>query len=125
VSEAINIHSSYDISFALARELLTTTTKLACDEQCLYLHQQTNIPPRMLPEALELNLVDDFQRATGKRPDIYIFVIDSLRQDYVIPYDNEANYTPEIASFASDSLVFRNAFSRYAGTTLSEPAIWA
>jgi len=125
LSNAVNIHSSYDTSYVLAHDLLSTTTKEPCDDQCNYLHEQTNIPPAMLSSAPELNLVDHLERAKGKLPDIYVLVIDSLRQDYVTPYNPAVDYTPEIAAFAKDSLVFHNAFTRYAGTTLSEPAIWA
>ena len=122
---AISIHSSYDVSYALTRDLLASTASLPCNEQCSYLHEQTNIPSAMLPFAPELGLVDDMHRGQGKLPDIYIFVVDSLRQDYVTPYNPAVDYTPEIAAFATGSLVFHNAFTRYAGTTLSEPAIWA
>jgi hypothetical protein len=125
LSNAINVHSSYDVSYVLARDLLATTAKQPCDDQCNYLHEQTNIPPAMLSFAPELDLVDHLERAKGKRPDIYVLVIDSLRQDYVTAYNPAVDYTPEIAAFAKDSLVFHNAFTRYAGTTLSEPAIWA
>jgi arylsulfatase A-like enzyme len=124
LSNAINVHSSYDVSYVLARDLLATTAKQPCDDQCNYLHEQTNIPPAMLSSAPELDLVDHLERAKGKLPDIYILVIDSLRQDYVTAYNPAVDYTPEIAAFAKDSLVFHNAFTRYAGTTLSEPAIW-
>jgi hypothetical protein len=57
------------------------------------------------------------------RPDIYIIVADSLRRDFVAPYSADAN-TPAIAAFARDSVVFANAFTRFAGTALSEPGIW-
>ena len=125
LSNAISVHSSYDVSYVLARDLLATTAKQPCDDQCNYLHEQTNIPPAMLSSTPELDLVDHLQPTQGKRPDIYILVIDSLRQDYVTAYNPVVDYTPEIAAFAKDSLVFHNAFTRYAGTTLSEPAIWA
>ena len=125
LSNAINIHSSYDVSYVVARDLLATTAKQPCDDQCNYLHEQTNIPPAMLSSAPELDLVDHLQPSKEKRPDIYLLVIDSLRQDFVTPYNPAVDYTPEIAAFAKDSLVFHNAFTRYAGTTLSEPAIWA
>jgi len=125
LANAINVHSSYDVSYVVARDLLATTSKQPCDDQCNYLHEQTNISPAMLSAAPELDLVDHLQPSKEKRPDIYILVIDSLRQDFVTPYNPAVDYTPEIADFAKDSLVFHNAFTRYAGTTLSEPAIWA
>jgi arylsulfatase A-like enzyme len=125
LANAINIHSSYDVSYVVARDLLATTAKQPCDDQCNYLHEQTNIPPAMLSSAPELDLVDHLQHSKEKLSDIYVLVIDSLRQDFVTAYNPAVDYTPEIAAFAKDSLVFHNAFTRYAGTTLSEPAIWA
>jgi arylsulfatase A-like enzyme len=124
-SDAVSIHSSYDVSYTLVRDLLATEHKFPCDEDCRYFHEQTNIPPAMPPLAPELDLVDNLTPATGQRPNIFVFVVDSLRQDFVTAYNSAVDNTPEIAAFAKDSLVFRNAFSRYAGTTLSEPAIWA
>ena len=124
-SDAVNLHSSYDFSYALVRDLLATEHKFPCDEDCRYFHEQTNIPPAMPPRAPELDLVDNLKPATGTRPNIFVFVVDSLRQDFVTPYNPTVDNTPEIAAFAKDSLVFRNSFSRYAGTTLSEPSIWA
>lgn len=125
ISDAISLHSSYDVSYALVRDLLATEHKFPCDEDCRYFHEQTNIPPAMPPRAPELDLVDHLEPATGTRPNIFVFVVDSLRQDFVTPYNPAVDNTPGIAAFAKDSLVFRNAFSRYAGTTLSEPSIWA
>lgn len=125
LSQAINIHSSYDVSYGVALDLLKTSAIRPCDEQCRYVHEQTNIPPAMLPPTPELDLVENMQRTKEKRPNIFVFVVDSLRQDFVTPYNPAVDYTPEMDRFAKDSLVFHNAFSRYAGTTLSEPAIWA
>ena len=123
--EAISTHSTYDASYTTVRDFMATATSVPCDESCRYFHEQTNIPPSMPPAAPELALVDHLQPATEPRPNIFIFVVDSLRQDYVTPYNSAVDHTPQIALFSRDSLVFRNAFTRYAGTTLSEPSIWA
>jgi arylsulfatase A-like enzyme len=123
--DAMGRQSSYNFSYVNVHDLLESSQERSCDEYCRYLHEQTNIPPGMRPAAPELDLVDRLQRTTGERPNIFVFVVDSLRQDFLTPYNPQSGYTPEIAAFARDSLVFRNAFSRYAGTTLSEPSIWA
>jgi arylsulfatase A-like enzyme len=123
--DALSMHNSYDDSYTLVRDLLATDHKFPCDEDCRYFHEQTNIPPAMPPRAPELDLVENLQGVSGPRPNIFVFVVDSLRQDFVTAYNPAVHNTPEIAAFAKDSLVFRNAFSRYAGTTLSEPSIWA
>jgi arylsulfatase A-like enzyme len=59
------------------------------------------------------------------KPNIFLFVIDSLRRDYLAPYNGAVNFTPGATEFARDGVVFENAFTRYGGTGLSEPSIWA
>jgi len=69
----------------------------------------------------------DFVEPLGpasRPPHIFLFVIDSLRPDYLSPYNPAVTFTPRLAAFATDALVFRNAFTRYGGTGLSLPAIW-
>ena len=58
-------------------------------------------------------------------PDIFLFVIDSLRRDYLSPYNDAVTFTPEIDRLARESFVFRNAFTRHGGTQLAMPSIWA
>src|SRR5258707_172752 len=65
------------------------------------------------------------QPARGPLPDIFIIVIDSLRPDYLGAYNPQADFTPRLDAFARDSVVMRNAYTQYAGTSLSEPALWA
>lgn len=70
----------------------------------------------------------DFARPTvpeRRPPHIFLFVVDSLRRDYVSPYNPQVTFTPGIAAFAKDSVVFRRAFTRYGGTGLAVPSIWA
>jgi hypothetical protein len=62
---------------------------------------------------------------TGTRPDIFVFVIDSLRRDYLGSYSPTVTFTPNIDRFADDSFVFLNAYTRYGGTELAIPSIWA
>lgn len=58
------------------------------------------------------------------RPNIFLFVVDSLRRDYVSPYNDRVAFTPAIGAFARDSLVFDRAFTQYGATGLSVPSIW-
>lgn len=58
-------------------------------------------------------------------PPMFLFVIDSLRPDYLSPYNPAVSFTPRIGEFAADSVVFRNALTKYGGTGLSLPAIWS
>ena len=78
-----------------------------------------------LETTAEVRLVDTLVPTAGDRPNVFIFVIDSLRPDFLGAYNPKVDFTPNIDGFANDSVVFRNAYSQYAGTTLSEPAIWA
>ena len=46
-------------------------------------------------------------------PHVFIFLIDSLRRDYLSPYNPAVTFTPAIERLAADSYVFRNAFTSY------------
>jgi len=70
-------------------------------------------------------LTADLKATGGYKPNIFIFVIDALRQDYVSAYNPRVSFTPHMQEFAKDSVVFRNAYSFYAGTALADPAIFA
>jgi hypothetical protein len=60
----------------------------------------------------------------SRPPHVFVFVIDSLRRDYVSPYNPRVRFTPALARFASESVVFERAFTRYGATGLSVPSIW-
>lgn len=62
--------------------------------------------------------------APARVPHVFLFVIDSLRRDYLSPYNPAVSFTPAIGRWASEHFVFRNAFTQYGGTWLSIPAIW-
>jgi hypothetical protein len=61
----------------------------------------------------------------ARRSLIFLLVVDSLRADYLSPYNPAVRFTPGIDAFAKENGVFANAFTRYGGTGLSMPAIWA
>lgn len=123
---AIERYSAMDASFAAANQLLTATASpRQCDAQCQFIREQTNIAPSALLQLRNLDLVQHLASVKGKKPNIFIIVVDSLRQDYLSAYNPEVSFTPAIGSFAKDSVIFRNAFTRYAGTTLAEPSIWS
>ena len=89
-----------------------------------FLAENTNLPRGLRVEPKEIELVHPLTTTLGARPHIFIFIIDSLRQDYVAPYNPKVSFTPNIAAFATESTVFRQAFTSYGGTGLSEPSIW-
>jgi len=61
----------------------------------------------------------------SSRPNIFVFVIDSLRRDYLSPYNPAVSFTPAIDAWARQHFTFRNAFTLYGGTWLSMPSIWS
>jgi hypothetical protein len=76
--------------------------------------------------AVPLHIVPELREPPRHRPHIFLIVVDSLRPDYLAPYrPSAAPFTPAIGAFGRDSIVMRRAFTRYAGTALSQPAIWA
>jgi hypothetical protein len=125
MAASLNRHKEFDPSFAAAASLLTPSTEQYCNPQCRFVREQTNIPASASLNLREINLVENLSVATGKKPNIFIIVVDSLRQDYISAYNPAVTFTPAIGAFAKDSVVFRNAFTRYSGTTLAEPSIWS
>ena len=57
-------------------------------------------------------------------PHVFIFLVDSLRRDYLSTYNPAATFTPALASFAKDSYVFSNAFTSFGGTWMAIPSLW-
>lgn len=125
VDTALRQHAAFDASFAAAREIMTPVDELPCNEQCQFIAHQTNIPATASVNLHDLDLVQHLAPAPGPKPNIFVIVVDSLRQDYLSPYNPAVSFTPAIEAFAGESVVFRNAFTRYSGTTLSEPSIWS
>ncbi|HYM22793.1 MAG TPA: sulfatase-like hydrolase/transferase [Vicinamibacterales bacterium] len=78
---------------------------------------------RGLP-AVPLRLAGDI-RVETRPPNVLIIVVDSLRPDYLSPYNPRVTFTPAVDAFARDSVVFRRAYTAYSGTGLSEAALWA
>lgn len=77
-------------------------------------------------EPIDLDFVAPLAAAPRQPPpNIFLFVIDSLRPDYLAPYNTAVTFTPRIQQFAGESVVFRNAMTRYGATGLSLPAIWS
>jgi len=124
VAASIEQYGSRNISLQLADHLLGNAPATeACGELCRVLRQYTNV--RNATTSTEIKLVDPLVPTSGQRPNIFIFVVDSMRPDYLGAYNPKVDFTPNIDSLARESTVFRSAYSQYAGTTLSEPAIWS
>ena len=123
VAHTMENYASGDASFQLVHHLLGNGREEACGDLCRILRENTNV--RDAEAVRDLKLVDQLVPAHGSRPNIFIFVIDSLRQDYVGAYNSKVDFTSNLDAFASDSTVIHNVYTQYAGTSLSEPAIWA
>ncbi|MGD9903567.1 MAG: sulfatase-like hydrolase/transferase [Vicinamibacterales bacterium] len=90
-----------------------------------YLQAHTNIARSIAVAPVPLSLADlDASPAAGRPPHVFVVVVDSLRRDYLSPYDPRIDFTPAIAAFAAESTVYRRAFTRYGATGLSVPSIW-
>jgi hypothetical protein len=89
------------------------------------MQRSTGLPPERRIEPLDVKLSDSLgQPSSQRQPNIFIFTIDSLRRDYLSPYNKAVTFTPNIQKFAETSDVFENAFTHYGATGLSEPSIW-
>ena len=74
---------------------------------------------------INVDFAKPMTKAPVKPPHIFFFVIDSLRRDYVAPFNPKVTFTPSFAALAQEGYAFQRAFTNYGGTGLSMPAIWA
>lgn len=123
VARAMETYAEQDTSFQLAHHILGNAREVPCGDLCRILRQYTNIRDAVV--RTDVNLVDNFAPTTSKRPNIFILIIDSMRPDYLGVYNPKVDFTPNLDAFARDSVPLHNAFTQYAGTSLSEPAIWS
>ena len=124
ISLTLDEYGGHDASFQLAHHALGNSRNQACGEMCRILRSYTNIRDTHIRGGVRL--VENLTATQGERPNIFIFVIDSMRPDYLGAYNpKHVNYTPNLDALANESFVFKNVFTQYAGTTLSEPAIWS
>ncbi len=123
-------YADYDASFQLVQEAVSRAPmrlRARSPEGVTfysYLAANTNVPRSAPVAPAPVNLVENLTRTSGEKPNIFIFVIDSLRRDYLSPYNPGVSFTPSIGAFAGESVVMENPFTRYGGTGLSEPSIW-
>jgi len=123
ISLVLEEYSTRDASFQLARHILGNGRTETCADLCRILREYTNI--RDTRDRADVQLVDDLTPSPGPRPNIFLFVIDSMRPDYLGAYNPRVDYTPNLDALARDGIVVHHAYSQYAGTSLSEPAIWS
>ena len=120
---AVDRYATFDVSL---RVILDVVRPVLTDRAFLNaLRQEGNITDNRRLPAVPLHLVDEPRIDVAYRPHIFIVVVDSLRPDYLSAYNQAVTFTPAIGAFARDSIIMRRAFTPYAGTALSEPALWA
>jgi len=114
--------SGYDVSFKLIRDVMYRDS----EDQGFYrfLAENTNISRSVHVAPVPVNLVDQLEYSEGSKPNIFMIVVDSLRRDYLSPYNSQVDFTPRIGEFAKEGVVMENAFTHYGATGLSEPSIW-
>ncbi|MCU1308445.1 MAG: hypothetical protein JWN45_3140 [Acidobacteriaceae bacterium] len=125
LNQAVSEYLKRDSSFHSLRDLARGSRINASGQNFYqYLSDNSNVPYTIPVFAPETNLVDRLEPSNQPRPNIFLFVVDSLRPDYLSPYNKAVNFTPSIEAFAAESVVIPKAFTRYAGTALAEPSIW-
>jgi hypothetical protein len=131
ISITLEKYGADDASFLLAHHMLGNGRGQPCGDLCRITREYTNI--RDAHTQTEVRLVDNLSPGSsaasslsdGARPNIFVFVIDAMRPDYLGAYNPRVDYTPNLDAFARDSVVLHHAYTQYAGTSLSEPALWA
>jgi arylsulfatase A-like enzyme len=118
----VDRYATVDMSFRFVRDLRAAHSG---ETAAFYASLKANTlvsPLRVTPPAPRF---PGGRESASRPPHIFLFVIDSLRRDYVSPYNPAVTFTPAIGQFAADSFVFERAMTRYAGTALAVPSIWA
>jgi membrane-anchored protein YejM (alkaline phosphatase superfamily) len=120
---ALDRYAAIDPSFRLVYEALVEHPS-ADATLFRFLHANTHVPSSVALHPPDVTLLAS-RPHTERPPHIFLFVVDSLRRDYVSPYNAAVTFTPGIDAFARESVVFRNAFTHYGGTNLAVPSIWS
>ncbi len=119
--------ANVDPSYRLIHDAIAQTGGVSRGDGAFFafLNANTNIPRDRPTAPVDVNLVASLTAGRDRVPDVFVIVIDSLRRDYLSPFNPAVTFTPAVEQFAEDSLVFSNAFTHYGATGLSEPSIWA
>ena len=119
----VDRHGARDPLFGLIASAVVAQPEVDADyHHALLNHSTTRADPSGATAAG--GFADPRRTAGLRRPHIFLFVIDSLRRDYVSPYNPAVTFTPNIDAFARENFAFTNAFTPYGGTWLAMPSIW-
>ena len=119
---ALGRYAVYNPSYLLTDSLLRERRESSTFDR--YLRANTGLTDVDV-KPVSIDLVSPLAPLADRPPHVFLFVVDSLRSDYLSPYNPNVHFTPRIAEFAAANSFFPNAFTRYGGTGLSVPAIWA
>ncbi len=120
---ALDGFAALDPSYRLIRRGFATAQRDAAAFHA-YLRENTAIEHVELAP-VHVEFAEPLSATPGPKPHIFLFVIDSLRRDYLHAYNPSVTFTPSFDRLARESFVFERAFTRYGGTGLSVPALWA
>ena len=123
-SFAFQRHAGAEAGFKVLAETLVARPAFDPEYHRLLL-DHAQVTGRARIEVPDVTFAADRSSAAKRRPDIFVFVIDSLRRDYLSVYNRAVTFTPNIEAFGAGSFVFQNAFTRHGGTELAIPSIWA
>ena len=119
---AIDRYVAVDASFRLIRDMRTAQSSETAAYYA-FLHSHTLLAPRQI-QPPDIDFVQPLRPADGRKPSIFLIIVDSMRRDYLSVYNPQVAFTARIGELAADSFVFERAFTRYAGTALAIPSIF-
>ena len=122
LGSALESYAGFDVSFRIIRDMLSPPPR--DNSFYSFLRASTNISRSVQVNPVNVEMATPLAAKGTQQPNIFIFVVDSLRRDYLSAYNSSVDFTPNLDAFARESVVFRNAFTHYGGTGLSEPSIW-
>jgi len=121
---SLDRYAGADLSFRLLYDALVQHPGRDA-EFFRYLQVNTSVPTTVDLTPPDVRFAASLSPAKGKPPHIFFFILDSMRRDYLSPFNASVTFTPNIERFAAESFAFRNAFTHYGGTALAVPSIWA
>jgi hypothetical protein len=114
-------YDAVDASFRLIHGLRVPSA----EDTAFYSHLRASTSIEAPIEPVALDFAALMRPSPERKPHVFLFVVDSMRSDYLSPYNPSVRFTPHIGAFARESDVFERAFTRYGGTGLAVPALWA
>ena len=113
--------AAHDASLRLARRLASPASGSTFFSR---LQANTNFSRSEIIDPVQIDLVDAIDPGVADKPNVFILVVDSLRQDYVGTFNPKVAFTPAIDALARDGVSWPS-FTAYGASALSEPALWA